>query len=131
MYSLIDADVLPLTVLEKKFEHAALPDPVIGQSTNPITILQKDDEERKRNGHLGSVLVVSVELAESEMKKTPEQAVRETTCPTFQPLGLFKENKRSFERLPTLPKPIWMVCLKNALDGNAYAMNVQPRPSPP
>ncbi|KAF9270005.1 hypothetical protein L218DRAFT_982691 [Marasmius fiardii PR-910] len=107
------------------------PDPEIGQSINPMSLLERDRQQRIRDGYLGSVLVVSVELAENELDKTPEQAVIETACPTFQPLGLIQVHQRSFQRLPSLPKAIWKLCLKNALDGYAYAMNVQPRPTPP
>ncbi|KAE9399096.1 hypothetical protein BT96DRAFT_994216 [Gymnopus androsaceus JB14] len=135
LYSLVDADVLPFSILDKKYEHAAVvhPDPEIGhvQGVNPASILRDNEQERIRNGGLGAVLLMAVELAEDELHKTPEQAVIDTSCPTFQPLGLFKAHRDSIGRLPPMPKQIWRVCLKNALDGNAYAMTVQPRPTPP
>ncbi|KAE9382724.1 hypothetical protein BT96DRAFT_1010129 [Gymnopus androsaceus JB14] len=123
LYSLVDADVLPFSILDKKYEHAA--------GVNPASILRDNEQERIRNGGLGAVLLMAVELAEDELHKTPEQAVIDTSCPTFQPLGLFKAHRDSIGRLPPMPKQIWRVCLKNALDGNAYADDCSTTPTPP
>lgn len=81
LYSLVDADVLPFSILDKKYEHAALmySDPEIGhiQGVDPASILRDNEQQHIRDGGLGAVLLVTVELAEDELHKTPEQAVIE------------------------------------------------------
>ncbi|KAE9382723.1 hypothetical protein BT96DRAFT_1010128 [Gymnopus androsaceus JB14] len=138
LYSLIDADVLPLSILDtelSKASHVESPEKVEGVP-HPVALridlLRKDEQQRLTAGSLGSVLLVSVELTEDEMHKSPAQAV-------LDPVGHFTlwvysgytreaNTKSRLVIKPFLPKQVWKLCLKNALDGNAYAMRVQPRP---
>ena len=73
MYSLIDAQVLPLTLLEEKFKHVAN-----AQDERPVNMIEefvvKDRKRRIADGALGSVLVMSFELAPGE-DMTVEEAV--------------------------------------------------------
>lgn len=73
MYSLVDAQVLPLTLLEEKYKHAAN-----AQDGQPIDAFEefviKDRKRRIENGALGSALVMSFELAPGE-DMTVEEAV--------------------------------------------------------
>ncbi|KAF7307970.1 MYND-type domain-containing protein [Mycena kentingensis (nom. inval.)] len=135
MHSLIDAAVLPLSVLQDKFSNMG----VLAQDAQgshkevpftPLDMLRQNEQERLRDGGLGAVMVVSVELSKKEKGKSVEQAVRDTMCPTFQPLGLFKVHQDSMKRMPSLifEERIWKQCLRNALDGYAYAHTRQPSP---
>ncbi|KDQ16495.1 hypothetical protein BOTBODRAFT_106928, partial [Botryobasidium botryosum FD-172 SS1] len=86
MYSLIDAEVLPFTILEKRFENSGLLDasPEGPRYANMIEMFEKNREERiKNDGALGAVLVVSMELTPGD-NHSPEQAFMEVI--TFRPL---------------------------------------------
>jgi hypothetical protein len=72
-YSLVDAAVLPMTILEEKFRF--LGDAFSEQPRNPLDDIRADREQRIReDGALGNVLVMSLELNPGE-DKTIEQAV--------------------------------------------------------
>jgi len=71
MYSLVDAESLPFTVLRKKFEGTETID---GRESSPEAILESNAAERRKDGALGAVMVFSVESRKDE-SKTPTQAV--------------------------------------------------------
>jgi hypothetical protein len=73
-FSFVDGDVLPLQLLVDKFASAA--NAVTGEKLDPVVLLQRDREQRLREGGLGSVLVMTFELDAKE-KKTPEEAAKE------------------------------------------------------
>ncbi|KAJ7192226.1 hypothetical protein GGX14DRAFT_480263 [Mycena pura] len=127
MYSLIDADVLPLGILEKKFSSAVAAHNE--QPFSPLDMLATSAKNFEKDGQLGAVMVISVELGPDE-KKSVEQAVSDTSCPTFQPLGLFNVHKNTMSSMPPrfFKKEVWKACLKNALDGYAYSITRQPSP---
>ncbi|KAH9937590.1 uncharacterized protein B0H18DRAFT_971358 [Fomitopsis serialis] len=119
MYKLVDAQVLPLTLLSKKFEHAA--DALDEQPVDVVQqVLGTDKRRRIADGALGSVLVMSHDCEEAVLKKV---------TPTFQPLGLFKEHYEYLRRLPPVVGSFWKPCLRNALDGGAYSIKFEPWPA--
>lgn len=77
MYKFEDMAVLPLTVLQEKFANLG----TVGTGTqvtpmDPMQIVTQNRVDCIRQGGLGGVLVMSVELTNGE-RKSPEQAVRE------------------------------------------------------
>jgi len=129
MYSLIDADVLPLGILEKKYSSTVAAHDGSEQPFSPLDILAASAKDFEKDGELGAVMVISVELGPGE-KKSVEQAVSDTSCSTFQPLGLFNVHKNTMSSMPPgfFKREVWKACLKNALDGYAYAITRQPSP---
>lgn len=111
-YDLVDASVLPLSLLEEKFRHFGNEE--TGEPANPLDRIREDRDERMRDGALGKVLVMTFELNAGE-EKTIEQTVKQVglPCPyvaftrfantnqksiyTLQPLGLFKEHYEQFK----------------------------------
>ncbi|KAH8824954.1 hypothetical protein DL96DRAFT_1611382 [Flagelloscypha sp. PMI_526] len=122
LYTLIDADVLPMSVIEKKWANLAVLTP-FGELPvmSPIELRKRDEENRKGSyGSLGSVLVLSVELNEEEENLTVEEAIIQIANPGIQPLGLFPEHRTSMRRnIPGLGKN-WKFCLDNAFKGGRY-----------
>lgn len=82
LYSLVDAEVLPLSVLEKKFANTAIANALGPKPMDPLAVLRQNTAERIQAGGLGAVMVMSVEILEGEEGKSPEQAVLD--------VGLFK-----------------------------------------
>ncbi|KAL1743413.1 hypothetical protein HDZ31DRAFT_65021 [Schizophyllum fasciatum] len=128
MYNLIDAEVLPLSVLQETFEGRWALDG--SYPVSPILALEHDARGRQINdGALGSVLVFSVELQEDE-ERTVEEAVRMTLIPMISPLGLFKVHQEKFSRFPMNKlngqKNLWMRCLENGLKGGAFSLSYTP-----
>lgn len=114
MYTLIDADMLPFSILQETFEGRWAMDG--SYPVSPKLVLEHDARGRKMNdGALGSVMVFSVELQEDQ-EKTVEEAVRtvglnapfgapvsmacssaiQTMVPIMSPLGLFEVHQRKF-----------------------------------
>ncbi|KIM78987.1 hypothetical protein PILCRDRAFT_823849 [Piloderma croceum F 1598] len=123
LYSLVDAEVLPFSMLEAVYANrASLSDltPV-----SPRAMLDQDEAERKREGALGSVMVVSIELPKGD-NRPPRDALTLVSVHIIQPLGLFKVHKDKLSTIPTLPKEFYIQCLKNSLDGGVYAMKFHP-----
>ncbi|KAF7305816.1 MYND-type domain-containing protein [Mycena chlorophos] len=138
LHSLVDAAVLPFAVLEEKFSGAALlaQDASSGSHREipmtPLDMLRANERERVRDdGALGAVLVTCVELGPKEKAKSVEQAVRDTMCPTYHPLGLFGVHQRSISAMPAIvfEERFWKLCLRNALDGYAWALQRHPLPA--
>ncbi|KAF7297424.1 Chondroitin AC/alginate lyase [Mycena indigotica] len=135
-YSFVDAAVLPLSLLEEKFDNVATMTANEDGSTtetpwSPLAVLKTHDEEMiRKGGALGAALIVAVELSKKEKSKTVAQAVKETSCPGISPMGLWISVKRSVSVLPpVMSNPrIWKACLKNAMDGYAYTMKRTPMP---
>ncbi|KAI4522693.1 hypothetical protein K525DRAFT_268674 [Schizophyllum commune Loenen D] len=128
MYTLIDADMLPFSVLQETFEGRWAMDG--SYPVSPMLVLEHDARGRKVNdGALGSVMVFSVELQEDE-EKTVEEAVRTTMVPIMSPLGLFEVHQRKFASFPMNQlngqKSLWMRCLENGLKGGAFSLNYTP-----
>ncbi|EPT04233.1 hypothetical protein FOMPIDRAFT_159226 [Fomitopsis schrenkii] len=127
MYSLADAQVLPLTLLADKYKYIAT-----AHDERPVDVLEeyfwKDRKKRLADGALGSVLAMSFELAPGE-EMTVEEAVAKKNVPIWQPLGLFRATRNSLRAIPPLGHSFWKLCLKNALDGGAYSMKFQPWPA--
>ncbi|KZT74719.1 hypothetical protein DAEQUDRAFT_807051 [Daedalea quercina L-15889] len=128
MYSLVDAAVLPLALLSKHYENVAN-----AYDEKPVNVIEEmlvNDRKRRttEDGALGSVLVMSFELAPDE-NMTVEEAVAKKSVPVWQPLGLFKEHKKFLSALPDMAHSFWKPCLKNALNGGAYSMKFQPWPA--
>jgi len=122
-YSLIEAEVLPWTVLEAIYANR-------GNFTDlspvsPRAMLEQDAERRKPDGALGSVMVISIELPEGD-NRPPRDALKELNVHIMQPLGLFDVHKNSLSRLPSLSKALYIKCLENSLKGGAYSMRFQP-----
>ena len=87
MYTLIDAEALPLSVLEQTFKGRWAMDG--SYPVSPKLALEHDARGRKINdGALGSVMVFSVELQEDE-EKTVEEAVRTVGLPCLDTAALF------------------------------------------
>lgn len=103
-YTFVDAEVVPFSVLTKKFEHAG---DLHGNSVNVMDVFTKNEAERIRDGGLGAVMVMTVELREGE-NKLPAQAVAETAVPIFQPLGLFKVHQTS-QTLAALVSLVYLI----------------------
>jgi hypothetical protein len=81
-YSLFDAAVLPMTILEDKFHFSG--DAFSEQPRNPLDDIRADRERRIReDGALGNVLVMSLELNPGE-DKTVEQAVTDVSSSFFE-----------------------------------------------
>lgn len=81
MYSLADAQVLPLTLLADKYKYIAT-----AHDERPVDVLEeyfwKDRKKRLADGALGSVLAMSFELAPGE-EMTVEEAVAKVGCVVF------------------------------------------------
>lgn len=125
LYSLVDAEVLPWSVLEAAYANRVNVSDL--SPLSPKLMLEKDEEERKRDGGIGSVMVISLELPKGD-NRPPHNALTELSVHFLLPLGLFKVHRDILSRLPPLPKEYYMKCLKNSLDGGAYTMTFQPYP---
>jgi len=123
LYSLVDAEVIPWSYLEAVWANRA--NFADSSPASAKSMLTMDEAARKRDGALGSVMVMSIELPEGD-NRPPRDALKEMNVHTLQPLGLFKVHKDTLSRLPPLPKEYYMKCLRNGLDGGAYAMRFQP-----
>lgn len=82
IYSLIDAEVLPLSILEATYENRTNFWSELGQTVSPKEMLASDEEERKRAGGLGSVMVMSIELPKGD-NRSPRNAMNEVRSPVF------------------------------------------------
>ncbi|KAI5900699.1 uncharacterized protein SCHCODRAFT_02483727 [Schizophyllum commune H4-8] len=125
LYTLVDAEVLPLSVLQDTFEGRWAMDG--SYPVSPILALEHDARGRKINdGALGSVMVFSVELQEDE-EKTVEQAVRTVSLDLLSNLAL---HQRKFSTFPMNQlngqKGLWSRCLANGLKGGAFSLNYTP-----
>ncbi|KAL1716433.1 hypothetical protein EV715DRAFT_205352, partial [Schizophyllum commune] len=125
MYTLIDADLLPFSVLQETFEGRWAMDG--SYPVSPKLVLEHDARGRKVNdGALGSVMVFSVELQEDE-EKTVEEAVRTVGLNT--PFGA-PVHQRKFATFPMNQlngqKSLWIRCLENGLKGGAFSLNYTP-----
>lgn len=74
LYSLVEAEVLPLSALEAVF--ASLGNFADSSPVSPKSLLARDEEQRKREGGLGSVMVMSIELPKGDSRK-PHDAMKE------------------------------------------------------
>lgn len=73
MYALVDAAVLPLTLFDNKFER--MQDSFTHSARNPVReALARDMPQLVKEGLLGGVLALYIELGEKE-ELTPEEAV--------------------------------------------------------
>jgi hypothetical protein len=73
-FDLVDATVLPLSLLEEKFQHCG--DASTGLPRSPLDQVREDKEGGLRDGALGNVLAMSFVLDAGE-EKTIEQTVKE------------------------------------------------------
>jgi uncharacterized protein YaeQ len=81
-YSLVDAAVLPLSLLEEKFKHtanAATDQPV----SDYIRGVQYQRDQLMRDGALSTMVALFVELGPDE-EKTVEEAVRDVSAFTIK-----------------------------------------------
>lgn len=75
MFALVDAAVLPVSILTRRFaEQGAL----LG-GMPPMESIREFRAEALRDGKLGAVLIMSVELAKGE-EMSPEEAVKQVRC---------------------------------------------------
>ena len=74
LFSLVDAEVLPWSVLEAAYANRA--NALDLSPASPKAMLAMDEEGRKRDGALGSVMVVSVELPKGD-NRPPRDALTE------------------------------------------------------
>jgi len=88
IYSLIDAEVLPLSTLEATYENRTNFLSELSQ-VSPKEMLARDEEERKRAGGLGSVMVMSIELPKGD-NQPPRNAMNEVHSPVFLKFNLLK-----------------------------------------
>ncbi|TFY55408.1 hypothetical protein EVJ58_g8269 [Rhodofomes roseus] len=127
MYKLVDAQVLPLTLVAQKYATVA-----DAYDEHPVDVIDQvlgaDKRRRLADGGLGSVLVIAFELSPDE-NMTVEEAVLKKNTPTLQPLGLFQVHKDSFSRRPQMFASFWKQSLKNALDGGAWDPVFRPWPA--
>jgi hypothetical protein len=134
LYSLIDVAVLPLSVLEDSYSHLGR----LGDESpvSPTAMLAENEKERQREGALGSVMVMSIELPKGD-SRSPQDALKEVDrVPKFikhlilliywqvsvhilQPLGLFEVHKESLSRLVS-------VRLMPCANQKKFANHVQP-----
>ena len=73
LYSLIDAAVLPLSVLEDAFSGLGRFEDM--SPVSPKAMLAMDEEGRKRDGALGSVMCMSIELPKGD-NQSPQDALK-------------------------------------------------------
>ena len=76
LYSLVDAEVLPWSVLEAAYANRVNVSDL--SPLSPKLMLEKDEEERKRDGGLGSVMVISLELPKGD-NRPPHNALTEVS----------------------------------------------------
>jgi hypothetical protein len=74
-YSLIDVAAIPLSALERAYASRVT---LAETRVSPMASLAEDEQRRKRDGALGSVMVVSVELPEGD-NRSPHEAL-DTVC---------------------------------------------------
>lgn len=127
MYSFDDVAVLPIVLIANKA--GSVVPPMVGQGPPILEISSDHRAEAIRDGHLGSVMVMTFELAPDE-KMSPEEAVRQKSMFVMQPLRLFEVHRTSLRRLPSITRSptMWRTCLKNSLDGGAWSFKYQPWP---
>jgi hypothetical protein len=75
-YSLVDAEVLPLSLLDDKFRHTA--DAATGQPVNHMDMLRRECAPLMREGALGTMIAMYIELGPEE-EKSVEQAVKDVS----------------------------------------------------
>nr|GAT48799.1 predicted protein [Mycena chlorophos] len=128
-YTLVDAMVLPLSILDEKCDAAQMallappddPNPVM---FSPRKILRDNEADYQRRGAVGACLMMLIEVGKKEKARGVEQVVRETSCFTFQPLGIWESTKQMLSVLPPTimsQEHIWKACLRNGMDGYAYS----------
>ncbi|KAJ7054548.1 hypothetical protein C8F01DRAFT_1161975 [Mycena amicta] len=127
LYSLVDADVLPLSILEEKSirEHDK------GPGVKPYNPAQHFFGQRERmlkdasKGVIGGALVVCIELSPKDKTKfkTVREAVIGTPCDCFYswPQVLFTTARDVYKPLNLHQSSQWKACLKNALNGFAFS----------
>ncbi|KAI0062450.1 ALDH-like protein [Artomyces pyxidatus] len=125
LYSLVDAEVIPLSFLEEAWSTRANMRDLIPMS--PRAILENDADQRRRDGGLGSVMVMSMELPKGD-DRPPRDALTQINVHILQPLGVYNVHKTALSRLRSFSRDMAMKCLKNSLDGGAYSLTFQPRP---
>jgi uncharacterized protein YaeQ len=75
-YSLVNAEVLPLSLLDDKFRHTA--DAATGQPVNHMDMLRRECAPLMREGALGTMIAMYIELGPEE-EKSVEQAVKDVS----------------------------------------------------
>ncbi|KAF7983290.1 hypothetical protein HWV62_22949 [Athelia sp. TMB] len=124
-YSLVGYEVIPFSWIEEAWQgRAAAAGPSVSMS--PKAVLERDKIERKRDGTLGSALVISCELPPGS-NQSPREALQSLNITIMHPLGLFKVHRDTLSRLchqPPVPASYFEQCLINSLKGGAYAMSV-------
>jgi len=122
-YSLEAYDIIPLSWLEKLWSN--LGNAIDESPVSPKKILADDAAKRKKDGALGSVLVISMELAPGN-NRSPREALETYNTHVIQPLGVFDVHKNKLATFPRLPVAYWEDCLKNGLKGGAWARTFVP-----
>ncbi|KAJ7057696.1 hypothetical protein C8F01DRAFT_1150704 [Mycena amicta] len=131
LYSLVDVDVLPFSVLKPLSRslhadgHGAID--VVEQFKRGVKSMVGANP-----GIVGGVMILCVELAPKDQADTKnvEQAICEADGGFVRhtlPLNAF--SKTEMAKMPVYPKSFWEACLKNALDGYAFAPTQQSRMS--
>ena len=81
LYSLIDAEALPFSMLEAVYANRVqLSD---SSPVSPKAMLEQDEVERKREGGIGSVMVVSIELPKGDNRSTRD-ALTQVGCKYYR-----------------------------------------------
>jgi hypothetical protein len=74
IYSLVDAAVLPFSLLEDLYSNRGTFED--SSPVSPKAMLAMDEERRKHDGALGSVMVMSIELPKGD-NRSPRDALKE------------------------------------------------------
>lgn len=117
-HTLVDAEVLPLQVLEKKAEWESTFD---AGGFNPVDILR--DAEKKGEAEnppaLGMALVIITEVNDKELRKAKsvEDTMMNTAIQSISTIGLYKHiHAQLASTIPTMSRQ-WKMALKMELDG--------------
>ncbi|KAJ6447569.1 hypothetical protein C8R47DRAFT_1208348 [Mycena vitilis] len=110
-YLLKDVCVVPMADVKRAFKST---------SQRPSHALRENEEQRKKDGAIGAMLVISVEQEDDDTRPVAETLGKVAPI-AMQPLGVFEVHRKAFQRTGPIPESLWKACLINSLRGGLFA----------
>ncbi|KAJ7026036.1 hypothetical protein C8F04DRAFT_1268630 [Mycena alexandri] len=98
-----------------------------GRSNNPGRVLREQEEIRLKDGALGAMLILTVEMAADDNRPLMTAlgqagfTFHALSTMTMHPLGVFEVHRTAIQQIGQLPEIMWKTCLSNVLRGGLFS----------